>query len=80
MANARPIIDDELLNLPNSEWIYIIDNYIKNDTDRQMAKMYYLDGIPQIDIAEELGYSRSTIRDRLKKTIKIIEKYAKKRT
>lgn len=80
MATARPQIDEKLLEISNSEWEYIIDNYIKNDNDRTIAKMYYLDGIPQVEIGAELGYARSTIRDRLKKIIKIIEKNANKRS
>ena len=77
MAQARPQINDYLLSLPNDKWEYVIDNYIKSDIDRQIARMYYLDAIPQADIGAELGYSRSAIRDRLKKIINIIEKYAK---
>lgn len=77
MAQARPQINDYLLSLPNDRWEYIIDNYIKSDIDRQIAKMYYLDGIPQADIGAEIGYSRSAVRDRLKKIINIIEKNAK---
>ena len=80
MATARPKIDEYLIALPNTDWEYIIDNHIKNEEDRIIAKMYYLDGIPQADIGEELGYARSTIRDRLKRIIKTIEKYAKKNT
>lgn len=77
MSQARPKVNDYLLSLPNEKWVYIIDNYIKSEEDRQIAKMYYLDAIPQADIGAELGYSRSAIRDRLKKIINIIEKYAK---
>lgn len=80
MATARPKIEEYLFDLPNTEWEYIIDNYIKNETDRKIAKLYYLNGIPQIDIGAELGYSRSAIRDRLKKILNTIEKNAKKRT
>ena len=39
--------------------------------------MYYLDGIPQSDIGAEVGYSRSAIKNKLPKLIKIIEKYQK---
>lgn len=78
MAQARPKVSDELLLLPNETWIYIIDNYIKSETDRKIAKMYFLNAIPQVEIGAELGYSRSAIRDRLKKIIRIIEKYATK--
>lgn len=75
MAQARPKITDELRSLPNNKWEYIIDNYIKNETDRQIAKMYYLDGIPQADIGAEVGYSRSAIKKKLPKLLSIIEKY-----
>lgn len=77
MAQARPKISDYLFALPNDKWNEIIDNYIKSDIDRTIAKMYYLRGIPQEDIGAEVGYSRSAVRDRLKKIINIIEKNAK---
>lgn len=79
MASARPNINDDLLSLSNSEWRYIINEYIKNETDRQIAIEYYLNGKPQADIGAEFNYSRSAIRDRLYKIIKIIEKNAKKK-
>ena len=44
-------------------------------TARQIAKMYYLDGIPQADIGAEVGYSRSAIKKKLPKLLSIIEKY-----
>lgn len=75
MTQARPNISDELKSLPNYKWEYIIDNYIKNEIDRQIAKMYYLEGIPQADIGAEVGYSRSAIKKKLPKLINIIEKY-----
>ncbi len=78
MAQARPKINDDLLELSNTQWRNIINDYIKNETDRIIAIRYYIDGIPQEDIGAEVGYSRSTIRDRLYKIIKIIEKNAKK--
>ena len=77
MAQARPKIPKDLLSIPNNKWEYIIDNYIKNDIDRQIAKMYYLDGIPQADIGAEVGYSRSAIKKKLPKILNIIEKYHK---
>ena len=77
MANARPRIKEDLLNLSNKKWEDIIDNYIKNEVDRIIAKRYYLDGIPQCEIAEEVNYSRSTIKNRLPKILNIIEKNTK---
>ncbi len=80
MAQARPKITEELKSLPNNKWEEIIDNHIKSETDRKIAKMYYLDGIPQVDIGAELGYSRSAIKKKLPKLIRIIEKYQKETT
>lgn len=77
MATARPKIPDELISLPNERWEYIIDNYIKNEIDRQIAKMYFLDGICQADIGVEIGYSRSAIKKKLPKLLNTIEKYHK---
>lgn len=77
MAQARPNISNELFDLPNNQWKYIIENYLKSDIDKQIAEMYYLKAIPQVEIGAELGYSRSAIRDRLKKIIRVIEKNAK---
>lgn len=79
MASARPNLNEDLLSLSNSEWRYIINEYIKNEKDRQIAIEYYLNGKPQIDIAMEFNYARSTIRDKLHKAIDIIEKNAKKK-
>lgn len=79
MAQARPQnVSDDLLQMSNNKWENIIDDYIKNETDRKIAKMYYLDGIPQCEIAEEVHYSRSTIKKRLPMILNIIEKNAKK--
>lgn len=77
MAQARPNITDKLKTLSNTKWVEIIDNYIKSELDRKIAKMYYLDGIPQADIGAELGYSRSAIKRRLPKILNIIEKNTK---
>ena len=77
MTQARPKLTTELKELPNDKWEYIIDNYIKSEIDRTIAKMYYLKGIPQQDIGIEVGYSRSTIKKRLPKILNIIEKYQK---
>ena len=77
MAQARPNITDELRSLPNDKWEYIIDNYIKSEVDRKIAKLYYLNGVPQADVGAEVGYSRSAIKRKLPKILNIIEKNIK---
>lgn len=77
MAQSRPKLTDELYSLPNDKWEYIIDNYIKDEIDRKIAKLYYLQGWTQVDVGAEVGYSQSSIKRRLPKIIKIIEKNSK---
>ena len=74
MAQARPRVNKDLLSIPNDRWEYTIDNFIKSEQDRQIAKLYYLDGWTQQDIAEEFNYSRSAIKHKIKKLLDIIEK------
>lgn len=77
MAQSRPKIPDELNSLPNTQWEYIIDNYIKNEIDRKIAKLYYLQGWTQVDVGVEVGYSQSSIKRKLPKLLNIIEKHSK---
>ena len=77
MAQSRPRIPDELNLLPNNKWEEIIDNYIKSETDRKIAKLYYLKGWTQVDVGEEVGYSQSSIKRKLPKLLNIIEKHLK---
>lgn len=77
MAQARPKIPDELNSLSNTQWQYIIDEYIKNETDRKIAKLYYLNGMAQVDVGAEVGYSQSSIKRKLPKLLNIIEKHSK---
>lgn len=77
MAQSRPKLTDELYSLPNDKWEYIIDNYIKDEVERKIAKLYYLQGMTQVDVGAEVGYSQSSIKRKLPKIIKIIEKNSK---
>lgn len=37
--------------------------------DRDMARMYLIGHMPQVEIAAELGYSRTTVGKRIKKAV-----------
>lgn len=77
MAQSRPYIPSKLENMPRTQWEYIIDNYINDEVDRKIAKLYYLDGWTQVDVGAEVGYSQSSIKRRLPKIINKIEKNSK---
>ena len=51
MGKARIKINPVLIDKPRSSKI---DEYIKTEDDRYIATRYYLDGVSQLDIAEEL--------------------------
>jgi len=68
--------------LLRSDWIEVIEQATLGEEDTFIATRYLLDGIPQIEIAEELGnrfkksYDRSTISRRMPKIIRKIERAA----
>ena len=77
MAQARPNVSKDLLSIPNDKWEYIIDNFIKNEVDRKIAKLYYLKGWTQVDVGAEVGYSQSSIKRHLQDILNIIEMNSK---
>jgi hypothetical protein len=44
--------------------------------DTFVAKKYLIDQVPQIDIAEELGYGRTTITERMPRIYERVERAA----
>ena len=76
------MLSDGLDDLLRSDWIEVIDQAALGEEDTYIATRYLLDGIPQIEIAEELGdqfkksYNRSTISRRMPKIIRKIERAA----
>ena len=84
MGKARPRISDDLDNLLYSDWEEIIQQAHLCEEDRYIAKRYLLDGIPQMDVAVEIGdvfnrpFERSTISHRLPNILLRIERTAVK--
>lgn len=84
MPKARARIPDTLETLLKKEWEEVIDQACLGMEDNLIAKLYLLDAMPQIDIAEELAnyfdksYDRSTISRRMPKILSRIERTARK--
>lgn len=66
MARNRVKLPVHLDVMSRSDWEYRINQYIRNEEDRKIAVLYYLDGWCQEDIAATMGYCRKTIYKRLK--------------
>lgn len=76
MAKAR-IKDNILLNLSRKQIEDIVDQYVRDEDDRYMFCRYYLDGIPLIEIGEEMNpvLTRQAVSRRINKTLKIVMKH-----
>lgn len=74
MAQARPNLPKSLEDIPNSKWVKVINEYIKGNIDKIIATRYYIELVPQEDIASEVGYSRSAIKKKLPKLLDIIQR------
>ena len=75
MASNRPRISSKLQDMSRDDWEYLIDQYIKDETDRKITKLYYLDGWCQEDLAATTELSRKTIIAHLKKNLEILMKH-----
>ena len=75
MARNRPKISEKLSDMSRKDWEYLIEQYIKDEIDRKITILYYLDGWCQEDIAATTELSRRTIITRLKKNLEIIMKH-----
>ena len=60
-------MSDILDSFSRSEWERLIDEYIFNETDREMLKRRLLDGICFEPLAEEFEMSVSQIKNRVYK-------------
>lgn len=65
MANARVRLPVGLEDLLRNEMTTCIDQTLLSRDDTLIAKRYLLDRWPQIEIAAELGWDRSTVSKRL---------------
>lgn len=78
MARARVHVPESLNKLLRDDWETVIFQAALGKEDTTIAKMYLLDVIPQVDIGEEIGLSRSAVSKRLLKIIDKIERTASK--
>lgn len=69
VSQARCRLPQPLDGLLTSEMSRAIEEANLGSTDAQIAKRYLVDRIPQIDIAIEFGYERSTISKRMKNIV-----------
>lgn len=77
---ARPRLPDSLDGLLKSQLEKAIYEAALHRDDALIAHRYLVEKIPQVEIAVELGWDRSTVSNRLKDIIRRVEWAAKKMT
>lgn len=70
MASARVSLPPDMEELLRSDMLVCIEEANLGQNDTTVAKRYLIDQWPQIDIAAELGWSRSTVSDRIPRIIR----------
>ena len=78
MAAARLTLPACLGGLLKSEMERTIDEANLGTVNTLVAKRYLIDQWPQIEIAAELGWNRSTVSERIPKIVEKVEYTAKK--
>ena len=61
MARGRVNLPVELKTLLAGDWERVLGQAMLGREDREIGRMYILERMPQIDIAEELHMHRSTV-------------------
>lgn len=78
MSTARVRLPNSLENLLRSEMANAIEQANLGNDDTAIAKRYLIEQVPQIDIAIEFGYERSTISRRMPRILSKVERAAEK--
>ena len=78
MAAARVKLPDSLDSLMLSQMETAIREANLGNDDTDIAKRYLIDQIPQIEIAAEFGWERSTISRRISRILLKVENAAEK--
>lgn len=76
--HARVRLPEQLGSLLRSEMEKAIEEANLGNSDNLIARRYLIEQIPQVDIAAELGCSRSTICARVPHILQRVEETAKK--
>ena len=70
MASARVRLPEDLERLSTSQMIRCIEESNLGQKDTMVAKRYLIDQWPQIDIAAELGWGRTTVSERIPRILR----------
>lgn len=76
MSSARVSLPPDLDGLLRSEMLRCIEEANLGQNDTTVAKRYLVDQWPQIEIAAELGWGRTTVSERIPRILKKVRSAA----
>ena len=65
MSKGRVNLPEDLRAMLAGDWERVLTQAMLGTEDRKIARLYVLDRVPQIDVAEEMHMDRSTISRRM---------------
>lgn len=75
---ARLRLPPELQALTKGEMAKVIEQANVGAENERIARLYFMDRMPQVDVAAELYLGRATVQRRLPEILKKIEKSSKR--
>lgn len=78
MASCRVVLPETLEPLLKREMEACIDQANLGRDDTVIARRYLIDQWPQIEIAAELGWGRSTVSERIPRILRKVERAARR--
>lgn len=66
MARSRVNLPGELKGLLAGDWERVVNEAMLGAEDREIVRLYIVERLPQVDVAEALHMDRSTISRRMK--------------
>nr|DAL25986.1 MAG TPA_asm: FocB protein-alpha, helix-turn-helix, TRANSCRIPTION.4A [Caudoviricetes sp.] len=75
---ARIRLPPELQVLTKGEMAKVIEQANVGAENEKIARLYFMDRMPQVDVAAELFLGRATVQRRLPEILKKIEKSSKR--
>lgn len=78
MARSRVNLPGELKGLLAGDWERVIDEAMLGTEDREIVRLYIVERLPQVDVADALYMDRSTVSRRMGEILKEAQRTAQR--
>lgn len=78
MARSRVNLPGELKGLLAGDWERVVNEAMLGAEDREIVRLYIVERLPQVDVADALHMDRSTISRRMGEILKEAQRTARR--